>query len=389
MNSTPNFFPLGLSLLCIAMAGCSTTESVVDRIEEIRHLNRRERFVDAARESGKLLRSLDDDSRFVAEVQELQRDISISSGLSSARQLSLNDNDRAALAILREVDQTHPGHQVVQNWILRTTKKVSRRWFDDARQAVGRGDYKAARVAYKKSLEFDPSRTVVNHLVAEIDRIEAYRDKTSTDYYFEGVNALQAGRLDEASQKFSASKKYNEDNERATERIEEAKVFRAKRHAERGGMLAKEEKFFAALSEYRKAAALTPDDEDMARNVVALQKECKTVNALGQAHSMILREQFDKADALLKEQLPETALQRKSIEKALETLEQARLQQRYDRALDLSHDFQFLKARDAFTAIQQDAGFYQDVQARLDAIEETITLSEKLYGEAAAATGSF
>ena len=74
-----------------------------------------------------------------------------------------------------------------------------------------------ARRAYAKSVEFDPTRTVVQNLLTELDRV-AGAPTVAEEVYF-AVGHLVDGRLLEAAGDFEKVGKYREQPTRARQRV--------------------------------------------------------------------------------------------------------------------------------------------------------------------------
>ncbi|MFT6833202.1 MAG: hypothetical protein ACJAZN_003383, partial [Planctomycetota bacterium] len=81
-----------------------------------------------------------------------------------------------------------------------------------------------------------------------------------------------------------------------------------------------------------------------------------------------------------------TTLQAKDFEKAILGIDEARIEKRYQDALDMEHDFQFAEAIVAYKGLLASRDFYKDTRARIDALEGYIASAERIYAEAAEAS---
>ena len=81
-----------------------------------------------------------------------------------------------------------------------------------------------------------------------------------------------------------------------------------------------------------------------------------------------------------------TALQTEAFTTATAGIDDARVEQRYQIALDLEHDFSFPEAVEAFKELLTTRDFYKDARARIDSLEGYVATAARLYDEAAAAT---
>lgn len=381
MLRTP-LFALALAT-SLAAASCASRETQTERLDRIRDLVRAGRYEEAARASVTYMRRVDPESEAGRRGRELQRDISIASGLEAARAFSVEGQDVRALEILRELDAAHPGNQAIVSWRRRTEGKLADRWFNTAREAVAAGDFDAARAAYRRTVDYDPSRTVVQELLAEMDIIEEYRADVAEELYFRGVRQLTDEQVAEARSSFGAVNKYAEGDPRAKRRLAETERVIAQQHVAAAEQLAKDGRYAAAAMEYTAASRLDPENEVIARNAAAFEVERKAQAALTQARGMMLRKDFDGAEALLRETMQTTALQTEAFETQLVELADQRTEVAYTRAVALAQDFQFEEARGLFAKILEERDFFKDTRARLDAVDGTIALAARLYAEAA------
>jgi len=367
------------ALTALLGASCASTAGTDRRIEGIQDLVREGEYVAAAEASADLTESLSEGSDARARAERLQVEVSIASGLASARELSLADRDTEALAIIEELDAAHPGYPVIDEWRLRTREKLGRRWFRAAREAVAAEDFDAARAAYARSIEYDPTPSLSEDLLADLARIEDYRAQVAEDLYYGGVRLFTDLQIAEAVNRFEAVQKYDEGNEKALRREAESKSVLADDRAAEGERLAAMGFYSAAAKEYVQANRLDPDDERISALLAELRVEAKVQEDLINAQSMVLRSEFDDAVALLGDALERTKRQRESVQAAIQAAEDARTEARYRRAVDLQYDFQFERALGVYDEILGGRDFYKDVRARADALRGYVADAERLY----------
>ncbi|MEL6429805.1 MAG: hypothetical protein AAFR54_11550 [Planctomycetota bacterium] len=375
--------PLLGSLL---LGACAATEGSETSFSAAQRLCREGQYERAAAASVALLEGLSEQSELRPQIEALQAEISVASGLEAARELSLVNRDVEALQIVRELTEAHPTTPVIGEWDARIRAKLSVRWFEIAREAVATEDFDLARIAYAKSVEYQPeASTIAAELLSSLDRIEEYRADVAEQLYYRGVRHFTDLEIAEAVNRFGAVRKYAPGNEAAERRETEAKRVMAQARVDAANALVAEDLFAAAAKEYARAAELDPTSEEIATNLAALRIEAEVQETMTRADGMILRREFDAAAKALGEALERTTLQRDLVEADLERLGEARAADRYSRALDLEHDFQFERALESYGEILETREFYRDVRARVDSIEGYVADAERLYAEAAAA----
>ena len=375
-----------LGAAAAVLATCATGPSASEvRLDEIVEMTRGARYPEAAAASVELLGDLNEDSPLRDDVRKVQREISLASGMSLARSLVLDDRNDEALAVLKELDLAHPESRLVDDWRSRVEKKIADEYFDEARYALGSGSFDAAREAYAKSVEYDPSRIVVQDLLSELDRVEAWRKEVAEGYYYQGVGNLVEGRFKESVGDFGKVKKFRENPDRAARRITEVNRQLAQFRVESADQLVSDGRFAAAAKEYVEAARLDPESETIARNLAALRSEAKAQQMLFEARSMILRGELDKGRAKLEEAKAITVLQVETFDAEIKGIADRRVESSYQRALGLEHDFQFEKAVTAYKEILEGRDYYKDTRARVDTLTDKISEAARLYDEYGAA----
>lgn len=384
-GSAPKIALLGASA-ALALASCASGPSASQlRLDEIVKMTRAAQYHDAAVASVGLLDDLSEESPLYAEVKQVQREISLASGLALVRKYVLADRNDEALTILKELDLAHPDSRLVDDWRTRVQKKIADEYFAQARYALGSGSFDEAREAYAKSVELDPSRTVVQGLLTELNRVETWRKETAEGYYYKGVGNLVDGRFKESVGDFGKVKKYRENPERATRRISEVNRQLAQFRVNSAQQLVADGRFAAAAKEYVEAARLDPESETIALNLKALRSEARAQQMLFEARSMILRGELDEGREKLEEAKELTALQVEVFDSEIASIAERRVDSKYQRAIGFEHDFQFEKAVVAYEAILEDRDYYKDVRARVDALTDKIVRAQRLYGEFEAA----
>lgn len=375
--------PALLALLALACA--SGPRGAEARIESIQSLTRDGDYVRAARASVQLLDELDQSSALRPQVVALQAEISVASGLETVRQMVFDGREVEALPVVEELKAAHPDVEAIDAWMERVRTKIADGWFEKARVAVAEERFDDARRAYAKSVEFDPTRIVVQNLLTELDRVEVWRAEVAEEVYFSGVGHLVDGRLLEAAGDFGKVGKYREQPTRARQRVSEVNVLLAQARVASAAALVADGHFSAAAKEFEEAARLNPNSDRIAADLERMRAEARANQMLIEGRSMILRGELERGAVELTAGLELTELQKDVFQKELDGIGERRVQAAYDRALGLEHDFRFEQAVTAYEAILESRDFFKDCRARIDVLEDKIAEAERLHAEAAQA----
>lgn len=375
--------PALLALLALACA--SGPRGAEARIESIQSLTRDGDYVQAARASVQLLDELEQSSALRPRVVALQGEISVASGLETVRWMVFEGREVEALPVVEELKAAHPDVGAIDAWMERVRTKIADGWFEKARTAVAEERFDDARRAYAKSVEFDPTRTVVQDLLTELDRVEVWRAEVAEEIYYSGVGHLVDGRLLEAAGDFGKVGKYREQPTRARQRVSEVNVLLAESRVASAAALVADGHFSAAAKEFEEAARLNPSSDRIAADLERMRAEARANQMLIEGRSMILRGELERGAAEIAAGLELTALQKDLFQKELDGIGERRVQAAYDRALGLEHDFRFEQAVTAYEAILESRDFFKDCRARIDVLEDKIAEAERLHAEAAQA----
>ncbi len=377
--STP-FLALSAVLLTACSSGPTHQEA---QLAEVQNLTRAGQYEPAALLAVDLLEGLSDDSPLRPAAEQARRDVSLASGMDVVRTLILADDEEEALELLDELDRRFPDSTVVAAWQDRARSKLAIRWFEVASQAQASSFFDAARVAYAKAVEYDPSYALADAALTGLTTLEEYRASLAEDYYYDGVRTLTDLKLSEAQGAFTKSHKYDDDNERTQQRITEVEREKAKarvKYAEEE--LIASRRYAAGATEYAAAARLDPESEEIAARLEVLRVEARVTAMISEADSSRLRGDFEKAEAILREASEKTVMQDDLVDARLSTIDDSRVGARYQAALNLEYDFRFPEAIEGYAAILETRDFYEDVLARLDDLRGHVTEAERLYAEA-------
>lgn len=376
----------GLVLLPLLPACTAGPTGFQKRIDSIEQMTRERAYVEAAEASVVLIEDMPADSPLYDQALEAQRAVSLASQLDRARFLSLEGDDEAALEILMRLESEYPASSQVKSWRERTERKLAGRWFTVAREALANEHFDDARSAYKRVLEYDANHPVAGLSLEDLQRLETYRAELAEDYYNTGVRSIVDQQLSVARGSFGKGLKYDRDNPKSKRRITEVDRERAIARVASAEKLVKEGLYSAAAQEYQTAAELDPESEEIRAQVEAMKAEARAFGMKSEAEFQILRGEIDRAEEILKKGAETTKLQTKEFEEALAGIDEARIEKRYQSALDLEHDFRFPEAIEAYKGLLTSRDFYKDTRARIDALEGYVASAERLYAQAAEAT---
>lgn len=375
--------PLAAVALC-ACASSSTTPELL--LQEVQALTREGDYPAAARAAAAAREQIPADSPLQGELQRAATEISIASGLSNVRDLSLADRDDEALAVLDTLEERFPGEPLVDAWRRRTRRKQADRWYEVAREALAASSFEAARIAYERALSYEPDHDLAPAGLARVTLLEDYRAEMAEGYYYNGVRDLTEQRLSESENSFEKSRRYDAEAERTRRRITEVRRERAVGRVEYAEQLVADRRYAAARAEYAEAKRLAPDSEEIAAALEAMQIESEVAALLSEAESFVLRSEFEEAAMLIDEAAERTTLQKDLVESTRARIGSTQVELQYQRALDLEHDFLFEQAIAMYTAVLEGREYYEDARARLDTLESYVSEAARLYAEAEAAS---
>ena len=316
----------------------------------------------------------------------LQEEISVASGLETVRQMVFDGREVEALPVVEELKAAHPDVEAIDAWMERVRTKIADGWFEKARVAVAEERFDDARRGLRaKSVEFDPTRTVVQNLLTELDRVEAWRAEVAEEVYFSGVGHLVDGRLLEAAGDFGKVGKYREQPTRARQRVSEVNVLLAQARVASAAALVADGHFSAAAKEFEEAARLNPNSDRIAADLERMRAEARANQMLIEGALDDPAWELERGAVELTAGLELTELQKDVFQKELDGIGERRVQAAYDRALGLEHDFRFEQAVTAYEAILESRDFFKDCRARIDVLEDKIAEAERLHAEAAQA----
>lgn len=388
---TPRLVPL-LLLSGLALAGaplaCSSTEEARDVSWYVQH-GRYAKAQELAREEV-ARRPEDPGARRVLQQTEV-------AGLLHLGRTALFDGDaELALELFYRALARDPESPHAATWIRKTRNQIAEQWLDVAQAHTSEADLESARLAYEKVLEHvlpeadgapDRVREVQQQAQLGLARVLLrmnYRSGQSETYYREGLHAFRNWLLQEARTHFEKAEDFEESEliadrrERVEELLAHERLLQA-RELEATGF------YFAARNEYRLVLLVDPDNEAAKAGLDRMDRESRSSRMMSEAEMSMLRGELDKARLPIEDAKALTRAQVDRIALLEWQVEDARLRQMYDEAVDLERDFRYLEAIEAYSALLDETEFYEDAIARRDTVQWLVDSADALYAQAVAA----
>lgn len=377
MKHAPNRRTLGVAWLVPVLLAAAACQSNVRQssLDQVNDLITHGEYEDAVRYSALLAEEFPDDE----EAQRLHRLASVAWHLDVARTLTFDDRDEEALERLREAQRIAPDAEVIQSWIDKTYRKLATYWLDNALEMHAEEKLEAAIEAYSNSLEYEPGNlSALNGLAKAVIQVN-YREGLSETYYKDGMRALTDYYLQQARSRFSYSGKYRPESERTEKRLEQVNELIADQRVVIARTLEDEQRFGAARNEYKLALGLDPENAVAEEGLERTTIEAQASQRLRDAKMSILRRDYDQARAAIEEGLELTSEQHELFEGALADIEESRLSEMYEEAVNLEKDYLYPAAIVAYTTILGEADYYRDVITRRSTLQEYVRRAEELY----------
>ncbi len=379
--------PLAPSALTLALlAGCASTGE--DRnANDVNELVRHGRFEEAVVVASKRRDAAQADGKSVARADEQWRLASAALLLSQGRALSFEDRDVEALEKFDAAVALAPDVAQVVHWRDATRAKLTDQWVNKATEWHASESLPEAVDCYEKALAYTPLDSRATQGLARALLQLNYRRGMGEKYYQGGVEALGEFWLDQAVHHFNGTIKYEPQHARAESRRVDADRLRADNRVIVAEGFEYEGAYSAARNEYRIATLLAPDHEAALAGLARTRKEEQAAEKLREADRSIMHGRFDEAEALLDQGLALTEAQKEAFSVEHDRLETARLTVRYDAARAMESDHRFEEAVVAYGTLLENAkqGYFLDVIARRDTLQDFIAKAATLYAKALAA----
>ena len=367
--------PLGLLLLTLGCAG-SEKDSGPSR-GSVAWLVQHERYDEAVRSAAEASAKAPQDEQLL----EQYRGASVAWLINHGRKQYFAGQDAEALATFREAEAIEPNAEAVQDWIVAALDRLADQAFSLGLEAHNDDDFDAAISHYERALEFEPDHELARNTLARVLLQQNYRRGMGSEYYDDGIMALDRYFLYEANSLFNYVLKYEPENGRAEQRGEMAQEQLANQRAAVALELEELGQFAAARNEYRLALLLDPELELAVLGKQRMQREEVVAEQIRQADRLRLKGQFDEAVALLESARGDTDRQSEEIDVVLEEVAQARLELMYSTARTLESDWRYDDAVEAYDRLLAATPFFKDALARRDTLAGFVEKARELYGQ--------
>ncbi|MDA1265508.1 MAG: hypothetical protein O2816_10565 [Planctomycetota bacterium] len=305
--------------------------------------------------------------------------------LARGREATFEGRDEEALADFEQAVALDPTAEQAEQWRVKTSRKLSDRWYLLAREKHASDRLNEAGKAYEVALDYDRENESALAGLYRVGVQLGYREGLSEDYYNEGLSALRERSLHVSKSRFSYADKYQDGDGKPARRIEEVDRALSMEFLDRGLELEEQGFYAAAGAEYRVAKRL---DE---KNVAAFEGQARMLIE-AEAHELlkggqmwIRRGEFDKAVTAFEQGKALTKVQGEQFEEEITSIADLRAGASYEQAINYEHDFRFVEATQAYQKLLDERGFYKDVRARLTRLEQVIVEVQTLYASLASA----
>lgn len=371
---------LGLApALLLALSACSSSGSE-RRASDIDQLIQRGEYSAAVRVACERVDQAPDDQGAL----EQWRMASVALLLEQGRRLSFDRRDDEALEKFEQAYAIAPDVPQVRDWREATLDNLTNRWVTQAIEWHNAEDLPQASECYEKALTYRPDDSRAKNGLARVLIQLNYRRGMGDKYYQTGLEALQEYWLDQASHHFSATGKYDDDNERAKRRRVQADTLRAEERVVQAEELELAGQYAAARNEYRLATLFDPQHTPAVEGLARTKLEELAAEKLRECERRILRRQFEEALAALEEGAALTQRQSEAFAAERERLHDARLMVDYEAARALEVDHRFEEAIERYDALLASStqGFFEDALARRDTLVDLVAKAVQYYDKA-------
>lgn len=365
-----------LALTLALAAACSSTGSGRGD-DEVNSLVRRGEYTRAVELASKRCERHPDD----AQAREEWRLASVALLLNEGRRLSFERKDEEALALFEQAHTIAPDVEQVVDWREASLDKLANSWVSRAIEWHANDDLAKASECYEKALAYRPDDARAKNGLGRVLIQLNYRRGMGEKYFQTGLEAMQEYFLDQAVHHFSATGKYDDDNERAKRRREQADTLRAEERVLQAAQLEEDGQFAAARNEYRLALLFDAEHKVAKEGFARSQREEQAAEFLRECENRILRRQFPEAAKALDAGAALTQRQTEAFETERARLHDARLMVDYEAARAVEVDHRFEEAIVLYTALIEASGqgYFQDALARRDTLVDLVSKAESAY----------
>jgi tetratricopeptide (TPR) repeat protein len=363
------------------LVACNSTGGAKPNERDVAWLVQHGRYEQAVRVAAEESAKNPDDDK----AKDAWRLASVAWRLEQGRRLSFVGQDVEALEHFDAAQELAPEAPQVQAWISATQDKLASRWVDRAIEAHASDDLDEAVRCYEVALAYRADHRLAGEGLGRALLQLNYRRGMGDSYYERGTRALNEYWLEQAAHHFSSTLKYDE-NERAEHRRSQTATLRAENRALIAGDLEETGQYAAARNEYRIATLFDPEHAESLAGLERMKIEERAAEHLREADRRIMKGDFAGAEKEI--DLGEALTQRQAAVFAgeRERLIEARLTARYETARAIESDHRFEEAIVSYDALLESSplGYFRDVIARRDSLQDSVTRAQALYEQALA-----
>lgn len=349
-----------------------------------------ERDVAASIQHGRYAEAVEQARRMVEEdpgdarARALQVDAQVAFILNQGRDQVFRGDLTRALQYFEEALALAPEHPTVKSWIVKTRAQLAVQWLDAAAENTGPEHMEQAEQCLENVLLYDPDNAAAKRGLSQLLLLANYRAGMSKTYFDDGLSSFRELFLPQARRSFQISRRYAE-NEPASVRGRQVEKMLAEERLEQAKGLEADGLYFAARNEYRLVLLIEPDDAEARAGLDRMDREARATRTLAEADMAIRRGQLDAAEKTLAQAEVLTDAQQDSVSLLQSGIEDRRLEDLYLSALNLTDDYRYPEAINAFDELLALAPDYKDAALRKGTVEEFIRLTEEFYALALAA----
>lgn len=300
------------------------------------------------------------------------------SALFAGREEEALTDFEAALEIL-------PADPVLDSWRTKARRELAERWLDSAVELAARDELEGAVQAYEKVLDYDPGSLAAREGASRALLQLNWRGGVGEAYYKEGVRALREFWLVRAKTHFDYTKKYLGDTSRTQDRQAEVLSLMAQDRVAMAEELERQGLFWAAHNEFRLALLIDPRQPAALAGRERSGVEVEASKLELEVERLLRRKDWDAALALAEKARGMTKSRFATFDALARRVEEGRLEQEYEAARDLEHDYRYDEAALAYSTLMERVGLYRDCRERREALRSTIEHAGGLYTQAASA----
>jgi tetratricopeptide (TPR) repeat protein len=302
--------------------------------------------------------------------------------LDRGRSALFAGREEEALADFEAALEILPAEPVLESWRTKARRELAERWLDSAIELAARDELQAAVEAYEKVLDYDPGSLAAREGASRALLQLNWRGGVGEAYYKEGVRALREFWLVRAKTHFDYTKKYLGDTHRIQDRQEEVLSLMAQDRVAMAEQLERQGLYWAAHNEFRLALLIDPREPTALAGRERLAVEVEASKLELEVERLLRRKDWDAALALAEQARGMTKSRFATFDALARRVEEGRLEQEYEAARDLEHDYRYEEAARAYSTLMERVGLYRDCRERREALRSTIEQAGGLYEQA-------